>query len=743
MGRIRDVVALLGGLLSLQALPALSQEADTEIEALMRLSIEELNEVVVTARRRPEPLQRVPMSVTQLDANLLRDGQVSGLGDLKGLVPNLVAHEGDASNAVLYLRGIGQLDSLFFSEPGVGVYLDDVYLGCPQCANLPLFDLERVEVLRGPQGTLYGKNTIAGAVKYMTRPVSGEKEATLEANLGNHNQRKLEGVIGGTLVPDVLLGRLSFSSDQRDGFAANTFNGRDDDDKRNLAWRGSLKWQPGRDWSAQLTVDGMRKTPASSRTPVRETPLWVAGSQRLYPRSSPGGAVDANYTSRNRTDGFGLTGTVNWEISPALSLRSVTAYRELDYAIAMDGDATRERVLDIWYQLRQRQFSQEFKLTYGSEKFNGVFGLYYYRDQNNAFDGVDMSDLVGAPLGTASIYGQKTRSHAVYGEGTYQWSERFSLTAGLRYTMEKKSFNRDYEVYVANDLPQPGSGISFHPGSVAAGSTGPFSMAKSWSSLSPKLGVQYQWHDDLMAYATVSSGFKSGGFDGRSHFVPGPFNQPYNPESLTSYELGAKSSSFNHRLVINASLFYNDYKNIQLSIIPPGSGGQPVLVNAGKGVSKGFELEFQAKPSLLGLTLRGALGYLDSRYSEFMEGGVNLAPVRQFAHAPSWTFLIGAAYQRPLRGHGTLKLGGDFRVLRHVYPTVSGSQLLFQKQIPLLNAYVSFETLDKRWLLTLSGKNLNQAAYRQHGFDFANSLGYQVAYYGDPRTYTLSLLHRF
>ncbi|MBS1199137.1 MAG: TonB-dependent receptor [Proteobacteria bacterium] len=715
-----------------------AREKNADVEELMELSIDELNAVVVTARRRPEQLQRVPMSVTQIDSTMLRELQVNGVNDLRGIVPGLVGHEGDASNAVLYMRGMGQLESLFFSDPGVGTYIDDVYVGCPQCASFKLFDLERIEVIRGPQGTLYGKNTIAGAVKYITKPVSNKNEAMLEAGIGNYNERNLNGVIGGTLVPDTLLGRFAFTSNTRDGFATNAFNGKDDHDKRDLAWRGALKWIANKDLSVQFTLDGMKKNPSSSRTATRETAVFVPGTGNLFPKSNDPFMVDANYSNRDKTSNFGFTGTVHWDINKNLSLKSITAYRQLDYDIEMDVDGTRERALDVWYSLRQKQFSQEVKLTHTGEKLNGVFGLYYFREQASAYDGVDMTDFIGIPFGTASTYGQTTRSYAIYGEGTYQWSDKLSLTAGLRYTVEKKNFNRDYEVYAGAPLPKPGSGTAFYPGN--AGGTGAFSMAKSWSSMSPKLGVNYQWHDNLLTYASFSSGFKSGGMDGRSKITTAQGNKPYSPEDVTSYELGVKSNFFNNRLIVNASLYQNNYKEIQLQTAGPL--GQPLFVNAGKGVTRGLEVEFQAKPSIRGLTLRGAFGLMESKYDQFMDNGINIATQREFANAPTRTLMLGAVYQFPAWGHGTMKIGADIRSLHSLYTEPNSSQILFQKNVNTLNAFTTYESQDKRWLITLTGKNLTNAKYKERSFDLS-ALGYQVAYYGAPRTYTLSALLKF
>lgn len=703
---------LVGSLL----LPASAQ--GNEIDQLLSLSIDELSAEIVTARRRPEPLQRVPLSVTQISAEQMADHQVENLADLRGLVPNLTAHTGDAANAVIYIRGIGQLDSLFFSEAGVGSYLDEVYLGCPQCATPNFLDLERIEVLRGPQGTLYGKNTIAGAVKYVTRPLTADPEARVTLGSGSHNEKTVSGIFASPLGSEQLLARLAFSAKNREGLARNTFTDQEDHDRHDLSYRAAVKWLPTSDLAWQFTFDGSRKQPRHSWTPHRETALLT------YPVSGSLDQVEANYANQDQTRSTGFSAVLDWRLSPRLELKSVTAYRKLDYASKLDLDATGARLLDTWYQLAQQQFSQEAKLVYNGQHIDSVFGLYYLRDVSQAFDGVDYTELPGLGFGTASQTRQTTHSQAIFAESTYRWNERLSFVGGLRYTLEKKDFQRDFEKFLPGDLPQPDSGIGFHPG---FDGTGPYQMKKSWASLSPRIGTSYQWHPALMAYANISSGFKSGGFDGRSQSLPGDYNRPYNPEKVTSYETGVKSTWLDKRLVLNASLFHNDYRDIQLSVVPDSTFGQPVLVNAGKAFTRGAELEFQIRPPLRGLTLRGALGYLQARYREFISAAGNLADERKLAHAPTRTYLLGAVYQTALANGARLRYSADLRSLHDIYPTVSGNRLLYENRVTLYNAQFSYESPDRRWLTTLAGNNLGNARYRQHAFDFGNSLGAPLA----------------
>lgn len=725
--------------------PAVSaQEKAPDLEQLMSMSIDQLDAVVVTARRRPELLQKVPMAVTQFSAADLRDFQIERLSDLQGLVPNLIANVGSSSNAVAYIRGLGQQDALFFADPGVGVYLDDVYLGCPQCAAQNLFDMERIEVVRGPQGTLYGKNTIGGAIKYISRAPSAEREANVEIGAGNFGQTSVKGVVGGALAEDTLLGRFAFATNKNDGFAYSGSNGRSDYDRADLSWRGGLKLLINRDASFQLTLDGANSRPSAGRSAVRLSSV-SDNAGNVFPAQSDPTRVDGNYSLRDRRDAFGVSGVLNIELNDNLSFRSTTAYRQLTYDSTEDFDGTPKRILDVWYRLKHHQLSQEFKFNYSGDRIDGVFGLYYYRDSNSAHDVANDSDFfpVGLNLaGTASVYQQRTQSSAAFGEIAYQLSEKFSLSAGLRYTREQKKFERDYELYSLGQLPLPGSGIAFGPG--AAGGTGPFAMHKTWASFSPRLGANYQLTDSTLIYASAGTGFKSGGFDGRAKSLPGLLNQPFDPEDLRSYEAGIKTGFHNGRLIFNLSAFYNDYRKIQVSTQAAGNLGQPVLVNAGSGVTEGLELEVTARPmAVRDLQLRGALGMMRSHFSEYLDAGANVADQRRLPNAPTLTAMLGAVQTLRWRDAGAVRLGGDVRQLRNVYLADSGSEALYQRSYTVLNAFVSYETRDRKWLLTLAGKNLGNEKYKQAGFDFSRSLGYQVGYYGDPRTVMLSALYRF
>ena len=711
----------LGFLLAFGAGPALAQEPKSEDQA----QAVTVDEIVVTARRRDERLQDVPVAVTALSAQALENLQASDIGDLQGAVPNLTLHEGDASNAVVYVRGVGQVDSLAFADPGVGIYLDDVYLGRAQGAFLSVYDVDRIEVLRGPQGTLYGRNTIGGAVKFVSTPLTADLNARAEATVGDYDLREARLSVGGGLNAEgTLLGKAAVSLSQRDGYADNAFTGRDDGDKDQIAGRIALEYRPRDDLSFRLNVDGSRDRPGSSRTPARATNVFG-----LYPDTlGDPFKVDADFSGLNDLDTFGAALTAAWGLDDLWSFKSVTAYRTMDYASHLDLDATPLSIFGVYVDEDQHQFSQEFQLTYAGDRLNAVAGVFYFDETDVTFSGL-FGPVIS--LVTGSINDQHNKSYAAYGQASYELTDRLSLTGGLRYTYEDKSFARTQTLYPAATAV-PGRN---DPGLLLTD----IDTSHDWDSWSPKLGLDYKVSDDVLAYVSISRGFKSGGFDGRSNDAAGA--APFDPETLWAYEGGVKSMWFDRRLTANAAVFWNDYTDLQLSsFTSDGAGGFAALfTNAGAATIRGAELELVARP-IRPLTLNATISYLDARYDEYVgPGGLDISKQRKLVNAPEWSGRLGAVYVTDLGANGALTIGADAAYRSKTYPTVSSSEILAQDGYTLFNAFVRWNDADNRLFVELGGKNLTDERYIEHGFDLSDSLGYQLAYFGAPQTVRLTV----
>ena len=685
-------------------------------------------EIVVTARRRAESLQDVPVAVSAFGEEALQNLQAENLGDLEGAVPNLSLHVGDASNAVVYIRGVGQIDSLAFADPGVGIYVDDVYLGRAQGAFLDVYDVERIEVLRGPQGTLYGRNTIGGAVKFVSKELTNDLEGEAEATLGSYDRFEVKGTINVPLVADKLLAKAAFARSRRDGFSDNLATGDDDGDKDLWAGRLALELRPSEGLSFRLNADLSKDSPDTSRTPARATSVLGVAPPNDDPFEN-----EADFNGRNDLKTAGLSLVSTWEASDALTLKSITAYREMDYDTELDLDATRFAFFGVYVNERQNQFSQELQLLFDADRLSAVGGLFYFREHDETLSGLYGPAIA---LVTGSFNDQLNKSYAVYGQVTYELTDRLSATAGLRYTHEKKDFERTQKFFPAT-TPFP---FDYLSGGLLVTD---IDTSGDWGSLSPKFGLDYEWSDDIMTYASVSRGFKSGGFDGRSNDASGA--KPYDPETMWAYEIGAKAQFFDRRLTANVALFQNDYTDLQLSSFVADQSGNfaALFTNAGEATIRGAELELVAHP-VEPLTLNATVGYLDGEYNEFIgPGGIDISDQRKLVNAPRWSARIGGTYSVDLGDNGTILIGADAAYRSKTYTVVSSSEVLAQDGYTIIDAFVRYEAASERWWLSVGGKNLTDKRYISHGFDLSDSLGYQLAYYGDPRTYSATLGVRF
>ena len=689
-----------------------------------------VEEVVVTARRREESLKDVPVAVSAFSAEKLSRAGASDITDLQRSTPNLTLQTARGSNSTLisFIRGIGQQDPLWGFEPGVGLYLDDVYVARPQGAVLDIFDVSRIEVLRGPQGTLYGRNTIGGAVKFVSKPLTDAFGGEAEATVGDYGLFQAKASVNAPLVGDRLIAKAAVAHTVRGGFGDNAYTGGTDGDRDQWAGRLALEWRASPDLTFRLNLDGSLDRPDASRTPARATPVFGYPATTADPF-----AVNADFADRADLTTSGVSLVADWRLSPSLRLKSITAWRRMTYDAKLDLDATPQAIFGVYDDESQNQESQEFQLSYDDQRLSAVGGVFLFREHDVTYSG-----LYGPAIGlvTGSLNDQTNVSYAVYGQGAYKLTDRLSLTAGLRYTYENKDFSRSQKYFAATTpFPVPYGA----PGLLATD----ISTSHDWASWSPKLGLDFHWTPDVLAYASVSRGFKSGGFDGRANDAAGA--KPYNPETLWAYEVGIKSTLFERRLTANAALFWNDYRDLQLSsFVADAHGGFAALfTNAGQATMRGAELELVARP-VRGLTLNLVTGYLDGRYDRYIgPGGVDISRQRKLVNAPRWDVKLGGTYRFDLGERGAITVGADAGYRSKTYPTVSSSEVLAQKGYTLVNAFARYDSPGAKWWLQVGGKNLTDRRYINQGFDLSDSLGYQLAYYGDPRTVSATLGVRF
>lgn len=721
-------------------------EAEPEIEVIM-----------VTARKRAETLQDIPLAVTAVDQAAIARNAISTLADIQAQTPSLTiyAARGTSSTATAYIRGVGQSDPLWGVEPGVGIYLNDVYLARPQAALLDMLDVDRIEVLRGPQGTLYGRNTVGSAIKYISRRPTNELSVRADIATGNYQQRNGRLAISGPLLEDTLLGSLALGSFTRDGFGRNLQSGAEVSNKDLVTGRASLLWLLNDNWDLELAADQTRDNSdvrGAQRMLANQFEPYFAGQSAL-PASTHRYNTDNGYQLPSRTDSRGAAVTLTWDGGANWQFKAISAWRDGDTKGSIDFDMGPYAIADVDADYFDKQLSQELQLNYQSDLWQAVFGVYLLDSEaggtvRNRFGlplaalGLAPPQLIPGPIcrqfgvSTGQV---DTQALAIYADASWQLADAWRLSAGLRASREKKTADVLNQGYTDDSFSQPSGVVSSD-----------FRNSKSWTDLSPRLSLDYKANEDLLLYGSVSRGFKSGGFNVRANTVQVPRSaEAYDPETVVTYELGAKPT-FGNSLQLSVALFYSQYRDIQLSIFTgidtDGDGINDAFfgdfTNAGKGHIQGAEFEF-SWAATKALRFSGIAAYLDASYQQYLSGGVNLASERDFTDTPKLAASLNAWYLWPLAaGELTANLGFSWR--DKVQPVTNQSDLLQQGAFGIWQASLMFAPADSRWRIALEGKNLADKHYRTTGYDLRDS-GFPIvsAYYGDPRLLTLRLSYGF
>ncbi|MEM8615479.1 MAG: TonB-dependent receptor, partial [Pseudomonadota bacterium] len=521
--------------------------------------VRRLGPVTVTAQRREQALLDVPLSVTAFDAATLEATGAVDITTIQRATPNATIEVARGSNSTLiaFIRGVGQQDPLWGFEPGVGLYVDDIYIARPQGAVLDIFDIERIEVLRGPQGTLYGRNTIGGAIKYVTARLSDEPSLRAKVNVGNYNQ--FDAIASGsTPLGDKLAIGAAIAKYDRDGFGTNLNTGAEHYDKDMLAYRVSAEWAPSDELFIRAAFDrteddsdakhGHRLLPDAARTlPV---------TSNVY--DTRAGIGDANSVE---TEGYSVT--VEWEPNDTVTLKSITAYREGETVTPIDFDALPQNDFDVPAVYFDDQFSQEFQALFDTGKLSGVAGVYYLN--GNASGGFDVI-LGGLGLTIYQAGDQNKQNYSIYGDATYEFTDQFSLTLGGRYTIDETKADVLRELWLGSGS---GSFSAANTTSLFAGAQTDFrDLTRSDEEFTPRVSLSYKPTENLNLYATYARGFKAGGFDPRAREDLDPFGlseQGFGPETVDSFEVGLKGNLLDNRLQFSTAAFFADYSDQQIT----------------------------------------------------------------------------------------------------------------------------------------------------------------------------------
>ncbi|GAB3278231.1 TonB-dependent receptor [Parahaliea aestuarii] len=749
-----------------------------------------LEEVVVTAQRREQDLQRTSVSVTALGGELLADADLPELSSLENLVPNLnfrIGSDGGNSTLQAFIRGVGQFDFAITTDPGVGMYIDNVYQSRTIGANLEFADIEQVQVLRGPQGTLYGKNTIGGAINVVTKKPGDELEFQLEGATGSYQHRELNGYLSVPLIDGTLAASAAFLMRESDGWQERRGQDAGNDDM--AGGRFHLLWTPGESFESHLVLDA-----AHQRQNVYPRVLATFNGAEFFPFlyntfvspgdpcCTPNADIDKsnalNELERDDLDSRGASWTNTWSWDK-FQLQSITGYRQLESEIYRDSDNDPQDFLSVGTLIDGDQISQEFIFS-GlalNDNLDWVAGLYYLDEDaehdsditvaSGLFEALSSQPLdVTLPDGTPVAFlavpldltlhyerQQQTTSYAAYIHGIYSLSDSLRLTLAARYTDEEKeldtfSVRRASQTAFVTPGPTDASACS---DVVASGNGSRYQCKESWSEVSPKVGIEWDINDDIMTYLSASRGFRSGAFNGRPTALAEI--SVADPETLTAYEWGLKSEWWDRRLIVNGALFYNDYEDQQFlvnrSSASLGGGLALIVDNAGDSSITGAELEISALP-VEGLTLTGTLGWIDAEFDTFESinpatGQVEDLSDRPFQDTPEWTGSLMAQYEWIFNRGGSLKLLADVYYKDNVYYTNDRAARDFEVLHPdgftTWNAGLIYTTPQEHWQVALHGRNLGDEREINGGFT-VDAFGVTDVSYTAPRRYFLSLRYR-
>jgi iron complex outermembrane receptor protein len=738
-----------------------------------------VGDIVVTARRREESLLEVPIAVSAFTGAQLEAQGFLDITDLTNVTPSVTLETSRGTNNTLtaFIRGVGQQDPVAGFEAGVGIYLDDVYLNRPQAAVLDIYDVERIEILRGPQGTLYGRNTIGGAVKYVTRRLGDDPTLRVRGSYGTYDQADLvvSGSVplgDGTVKVGAAGARLS-----RGGFGDNLTTGRENYNRDVWAARGTIQVEPSSEFFGRLSVD-YTKDDSEPRGGHRIIPDLAAPFQFPVLRDvfdSRGGLV----APRQEVEAYG--GSLFLEGKPAnwLTVRTITGYRKDSSSTPIDFDALPAVDVDVPAFYNNEQFSNEIQALVDFGGLNGLLGFYYLDAFAQTVFDVRLPGTV-----TALTQGDvRTDTYALFGDFTYDFSPRFSVSVGGRYTWDTRQSRVVRNVYLG---PSPAFGGTSAP--IARQSD--FTGTAEFKRFTPRASVTFKPTPDHTLYASYSQGFKGGGFDPRGvataapdlngNGVRGEYADIYeffsfDPETVDTYEVGYKASLLDRRVNLALAAFWSDYTDVQV----PGSVGQTlngqqtfvgVTTNAGRARIRGFEAEVNATlfDDLTGngdrLTFAGSFSYLDARYRQFIDArGIDVADRRRIQNTPEFTFSETLGYSLPV-GAGSIDASATLSYRSFTQQFELRTPGLDQPAFGLLDANIVWN-IDERLSLGVHGRNLLDKQYIVSGYNFLlqnpdtgdyvrnattgrlqptlGAEGVLTAYYGNPRQVFATLTAKF
>ncbi|MCL2913292.1 TonB-dependent receptor [Shewanella corallii] len=690
-----------------------------------------LETITVTAQRRDESVQKVPVAVTAMNADMIERQDVHNLNTIATRVPGLTFSPFSPGQNIISLRGASSNDDGAGTDNSVAVFIDDVYLGRVSNVNPEMFDIERIEVLRGPQGTLYGKNTIGGAINIISKlPNLDELEAKLKLNIGNYSRFDTAGFISGPLSENIA-GKLSFSNRVNDGWVNNVTLDKKQKDNDVFAVRGQLLFDNSdfqtllsADYS-RLNVEDMARIPVDTGDEL-DPAIWYPSYAAVCPEGAPfcaAGAIDGY----SKQTAYGLSAKLTWDFD-AGQLISISAYRDSKSDWNMDSTGSPALALiDDIYETSD-QFSQEFRWVSELDSFKYVSGLWYMTENTDRSECFDLSVGSDCTLATdgSDYYRQvnKTESYAIFGQGDWNFTDDWILTLGGRYSYETKTI--DNQAIAGN----------FVIINENFGTDTPVRLKESWSAFTPKVALKYEVSDDITTYLSYARGFKSGGFPAAPQSIED--TKALNPEKADNIELGIKSD-ITDTFRLNTTVFHTKYKDLQIQSFGPRDAGDSFGVfntfNAGDAELTGVELEFAWIP-IEDLKIFGFYGYMDSKFVDTVvpNSAYPNQSGQEMLRTPKNKYSINLEHYLDLDSGAYFTTNISYRFTDDQRGELEPYAI--QPAFDLIDASVTWHSANDDWKVSVWGKNLADEAYITHLYTVASSV---VAVYGEPRMYGVSV----
>lgn len=741
----------------------------------------EIEKIEVTAQKRAQAAQDVPITLTTFSDDFIEQAGASDFKGLINLTPGFAVAGGDDLAPAPYIRGIGSADPSIGSDPSIGIFIDGIYASRRGGSITDFMDVKRIEILKGPQGTLFGRNAIGGAISITTQDPTNEFAGKISTEIGNYNSRVLKGLINLPIISDELFVRASAVVRQRDGWLHNEFNGDNYADRDRTTGNLKFIWFPSDEIEIKLAnswseIDELSRTykaistPAGFESSITEltTKTVNTGGRHLYGNSELDIPV-LKPTSKRDLRSHSLS--VEVDISDELMFTSLTSYRFFDVHTSGSFAGGEVHTIGGFGDEKNTNTSQEFRLNGSYDNVNWFLGLSATAEESNIDETYILSDLSLAepfnlnsigPLSGGTIAEIQraqvdTDSWAIFGDISWEVTDRFELIFGARYSQDKKT------VYFRNPQQQNGSstlstlfaaigsplggidGLGFVFGSPAQ-FTGSREKHDKWSDFSPRVVVSYDLNDDIMLFSSVTKGYKSGGFNATGPvnrnlsspelgFVSDTATDSFAPETVTNYELGVKSSLLNGRLNLNSTVYSYDYEDLQVFVI---NNSIAQIENAGKASAKGFELDVNFHISPTFAVLANA-AWSDAVYDEFYSGDTDLSGTDQL-FSPKWSGSIAFDYKTPIKNQGQIR---SFISLAYTGEHLVDSEYYQQDAYKMVNARVSYTTVDEKWEFSVFANNVTDETYVNTYANSGGLWGFAGAQRNDPRMYGISATYHF